>query len=345
MRHLADLAGQADLAEGHQVGGQRAVGERADQGQAHGQVGAGLGQADAADGRHVHVDVAGDDACPSLEHGEQQREAARVEALCAAPRRAAGVAGVGERLHLDEQWPLPFERGQHGAARHAGTPVGEEQLAGVGHPDQPLFDHLEQAELVGGAEAVLDRAQQTQRVVPVALEAQHDVDHVLERARSGQGAVFGDMADEHDRDATRLGLVHQPRRTAANLDDAAGRGAQLGIGHALDAVDDHERGLHLIDGRHDVGHHRLAQQPQLGVQRAEAFGAQAYLGRALLGAHVEGALAPRGEQLQEQRGLADAGLAAEQGDRTGHDAVTEHTVELGQPGGCRPLQVRVVHAR
>jgi hypothetical protein len=33
-------------------------------------------------------------------------------------------------------------------------------------------------------------------------------------------------------------------------------------------------------------------------------------------------------RLQQQRGLADAGLAAEQHQRSGHDAAAEHAIEL-----------------
>ena len=81
----------------------------------------------------------------------------------------------------------------------AGAAVGEEQAAGVGNPDQAALDHLEHAQLVGGPEAMLDRAQQAQRVMAVAFEAEHGVDDVLEHPRPGEAAVFGDMADEHDR--------------------------------------------------------------------------------------------------------------------------------------------------
>ena len=50
-------------------------------------------------------------------------------------------------------------------------------------------------------------------------------------------------------------------------------------------------------------------------------------------------------RLQEQRGFADAGLAAEQHERTGHDAAAEHAIELvdprRQPRRVRRLDVRV----
>ena len=57
---------------------------------------------------------------------------------------------------------------------------------GSGTGSRPVVGHLEQAEVVGGAEAVLDRTQQPERVVTVALERQHRVDEVLEHPGPGE---------------------------------------------------------------------------------------------------------------------------------------------------------------
>ena len=67
---------------------------------------------------------------------------------------------------------------------------------------------------------------------------------------------------------------------------------------------------------------------------ADPFGAHADLGRRLFAADQhDGALdalgADRVEHLEQQRGLADAGLAADQHERARHDAAAEHAVELG----------------
>ena len=76
----------------------------------------------------------------------------------------------------------------------------------VGHADESAIGHLEQTELARRPEAVLDRPQQPQGVMPLALERQHRVDGVLERPRPGERAVLGDVADEHDGDVAALGL-------------------------------------------------------------------------------------------------------------------------------------------
>ena len=62
---------------------------------------------------------------------------------------------VGERLHLDQQWPLPFDGGYYGRAGHAGAAIGEEQLTRVGHGNQPCVGHFEQTEFAGWAEPML----------------------------------------------------------------------------------------------------------------------------------------------------------------------------------------------
>ncbi len=82
---------------------------------------------------------------------------------------------------------------------NAGAPVGEEHRRRIGNRDEAGADHLEQPEFVRRAEAVLDRAEQAERMVAIALELEHRVDDVFEDARAGEVAVLGDVADEHDR--------------------------------------------------------------------------------------------------------------------------------------------------
>ena len=56
---------------------------------------------------------------------------------------------------------------------------------GFGTSTRPRVGHLEDADLVGRAEAVLDRAQDAELVAALALEIEHRIDHVLEHARAG----------------------------------------------------------------------------------------------------------------------------------------------------------------
>ena len=83
--------------------------------------------------------------------------------------------------------------------------------------------HLHQAELVGRAEAVLQRAQHPQRVMTIALEREHRVDDVLERARAREPAVLGDVTDQQRRDVVLLREPHELLRAVAHLGDRPGR--------------------------------------------------------------------------------------------------------------------------
>ena len=92
----------------------------------------------------------------------------------------------------------------------------------------------------------------------------------------------------------------------------------------------------------DVGEHRaevgLGGEEQLVVDAAGAVGAQPHLGGRLLAGDVEGALAGAGglgRDLEQQRALADAGLAGEQDRGAGHQAAAEHAVELGHAARAR----------
>ncbi len=176
----------------------------------------------------------------------------------------------------------------------------------------------------------------------VALEAEHGVDHVLERARAGQATVLGDVPDQHDGQVALLGLGHQAVRAPAHLDDAARRRAELGIGDGLDAVDDDERRAYLVDRRQDVRQRGLGQHPQVAfAERSQAAGTQAHLLGALLGADVQARSAPGEQQLGEQRALADPRLAAEQGDGAGDQPAAEHPVQFADARGCRPADEHV----
>ena len=96
-------------------------------------------------------------------------------------------------------------------------------------------------------------------------------------------------------------------------------------------------GTHLLDvGEHgaEVG---LGGEEQLVVDAAGAVGAQPHLGGGLLAGDVERAALVAGGlrgHLEQQRALADAGLAGEQDRRARHQAAAEHPVELGHPAGA-----------
>ena len=118
---------------------------------------------------------------------------------------------------------------------------------------RPPPAHLEHADLVGRAEAVLERAQRAVGALALALELQHAVDEVLEHARAGERALLGHVADEQHRDVARLGEPRDAVGDLAHLADRAGRAGQLGRVQRLHRVDHADLGpLGLERGEHGV---------------------------------------------------------------------------------------------
>ena len=185
--HLAQLATEADLAARHDVGGHRRRPDpRRRERERQREVGARARPPSPRRpprcGRRARRTASATCCCSTA-----TTSASRPLSRPCAERRGVGMAERrDERLHLDEQRAVTVEHGRDHRAGRAGPPVGEEQRGRVGHALEPAVGHLEEAELVGGAEAVLHGAQQAQRVVALALEGQHGVDEVLEHPRARQ---------------------------------------------------------------------------------------------------------------------------------------------------------------
>ena len=113
--------------------------------------------------------------------------------------------------------PRAFHAGEHRGAGDVAVALGQEQRRGIGDFGQAGIGHLEDADLVGRAEAVLDRAQDAELMAALALEIEHGVDHVLEHARAGDMPFLGDMADQDDAEAAPLGEADQLLRRGAHL--------------------------------------------------------------------------------------------------------------------------------
>src|SRR5205807_683288 len=129
-----------------------------------------------------------------LEHGGEEVEAGEVEA-------GGAVAGEPEARRRHQRLDLDGERaralagdGEHVPGHREGGLV-EEGAPRRGLLTHPVVVEHEHPELVGGAEAILDPAEQAVIAVALALEVEDHVDHVLEGARSGDRAVLGDVAD------------------------------------------------------------------------------------------------------------------------------------------------------
>jgi hypothetical protein len=158
---------------------------------------------------------------------------------------------------------------------------------------------------------------------------------VLQQARPSDVALLRDVAYDEGGHAGPLGPAHQVHRALAELDNAArGLGRRLRV-HRLDRVDDEQarrEGLCLPQGGVQV---RLGEDEQPFVPQAQAGGAQLDLAGRLLAREVKDGTFGSGEgsDLEEEGGLADAGVAADKGERAGDDASAQHAIELRQTDG------------
>src|SRR5260370_30614904 len=92
---------------------------------------------------------------------------------------------------------------------------GEKQRRGVWDLYQAAIAHLEHTDLIGGAETVLDGAQDAELVPAFAFEIKDGVDHVLEYPRAGDDPLLCHMAHEDQHKTTPFGgadlfLRHPP---------------------------------------------------------------------------------------------------------------------------------------
>ena len=256
------------------------------------------------------------------------------------PRRRRVARRRDERLDLDEQRPAALEGRRDDAAGRRAVVVGEERAARIGNLAQAGLAHLEHAELIGGAEPVLrgpDEAHDAPRSPPRSMTASTRCSSVRGPAiepslvtwPTSTTAIPSPFASSIRRNADS--------RTWPTLPAGPSRSSD---GHRLDRIDDDQRGPRRPRGLHDGARPRCRKHRD-GVRRgaaaeAEPCAAEADLPAEFLARRVQDAPARPGcnaaRDLEQQRGLADAGLAADQQERPGHDPATEDPVELPDAG-------------
>ena len=106
-------------------------------------------------------------------------------------------------------------------------------------------------------------------------------------------------------------------------------------GDGLHRVDDHQVGRHGVDVAEDGGQVGLGGQEERAGHRLDPLGPQPHLGGRLLAGDVEHPpplAGGAGGDVEQQGGLADAGLAGHQHDRARHQPAAEDPVELADAG-------------
>ncbi|OIQ77626.1 hypothetical protein GALL_406820 [mine drainage metagenome] len=228
--------------------------------------------------------------------------------------------------------------------------MGEEQPARVRDPGDTGLGEVEAADLVGGAVAVLDRAQHAQPRVAFTLELAHDVDEVLEGPRARDAAVLGHVPDQHDGQVPLLRCRDQRGCDLTHLADAAGGTVDLGGRDRLHRVEHQEHWIHLGDVPENRREVRLGGEVQPRIERPDPLGAQPDLAGRLLAGHVQHArtrvLVPArpgdpGRDVEKERRLADAGLTGEQDDGTRDKTSAEHAIKFGDASRAGPARLDV----
>ena len=251
------------------------------------------------------------------------------------PLGREAVRVVHQRLDFHQQRAAAFLRDQHARAGHVVAVAGEEDGGGVGHAFEAVFQHGEHAQLVGRAEAVFDGANHAVVGMLVAFEIQHGIHHVFQHARAGNRAVFGDVADKNHGDAHLLGHAGELGGALAHLRHGAGRGGNLVGIHGLNRVDDHHGRLVLFQSSLHRFQTDFRQQMHAVRIQPQTLRAQGDLLRRFFARHIQhfAFFRHQGNGLQQQRGFADARVAAQQNHRTAHQPAAEHAVKFAHAGG------------
>ena len=131
--------------------------------------------------------------------------------------------------------------------------------------------------------------------------------------RSCDVAVFGDVADQYDRNAGHLGEMQKDGSHFLDLGDRACRRIHIGRKHRLHRVHNHQVRLQRISLGNDVVYVRLAENEAVGVVSSKSVRTHLDLSRAFLARDVKRLETGRAKRnLKGQCGFADAWLAADQ---------------------------------
>ena len=89
------------------------------------------------------------------------------------------------------------------------------------------FGHGKDADFIDCTKSILQSPQHPVAAVAIGFKIQHGIDHVFQHPRTGNGSVFGDMADQNDRDFALFGHPHQLRRGFFDLRHGTRDGSEL----------------------------------------------------------------------------------------------------------------------
>ena len=270
--HAPDLPGEADLSDRREIRAEGPVQIARGHGETGGKIRRRFLQRKTSADVDLGIAARHGETAALFQHREQHRGPVIVHPV-GAPRRVIG-RGCDQSLHLGEDGARPLDdTGDAGAGAVLG-PAAQEHFGGVLHTGKAPVRHLKDADLIGGAEAVLCRPQDAEAGAALALKIEHTVHHMLEHLRPRDAALLVDMSHYEDREILFLAKAHDAHRALAHLGDAAGGGAHIRLVYGLDGVDDHDLGLQALRGGEDRVQIRLREDVDLPARDAEAVGAE-----------------------------------------------------------------------
>ena len=283
-----------------------------------------------------------------MQHGQEQTESPRVQPLRKPARRLPGI-GIDQCLDFHQQGARTLARDKRRAPRHGLGTAGKKDGRRILDLPEALLAHDEESQFVGGAEAVLRRSDDAKPAAQVAFEVQHGIDHVLEHTGTGQRALLGHVADENRGHTLLFGEPDQLRSAFAKLCDGARCGFQALAEQRLDGIDDQNLRRLRRQRTDDALHAGLRQQLHRRLPDTQTVCAKADLVERFLPRDVAAAAiaAEVGDGAEQQRGLADPGITADEDHGAGHQAAAKHAVQFPEPAAAatHPGHLQTVQTR
>ena len=156
---------------------------------------------------------------------------------------------------------------------------------------------------------------------------------MLQQARSGDSAVFGNVTDQQHRNARTFGKLQQLSRTLTHLPHTAGSSLQFRIIHSLNTVDNQKLRLQSVGLQQNCVQIRCRKNQHviIGLRSAQADGTHCSLLLRFLAADIQHlySLLPEAQAcVQQNRRFADARRASKQYKAARNDTAAQHTVKF-----------------
>ena len=157
---------------------------------------------------------------------------------------------------------------------------------------------------------------------------------MLEHFGSGYVTLLVDVAYDEGGKAVRFSAAHYRHSALTHLAHAAGRGTDFGVKHGLYGVYNYNCGFEVFGCGQNLADLSFREHINVTLGDTQPLGAHFDLPAALLTRNIQHALTSAYEpaELQQQRGFANTGCAANQYYAAAHSAAAEYSVQLTNTG-------------